>query len=355
MSTTPQSPIDGPGGPGGVIEVLTRDAIGPQLVIARATGDSLPSFGIAGTARVALAKHLALRISASGTRRCARSRAARERLARRAAGAPRRGSTRLEYRDGDRRVVLDGFLDDRHYVSPPSDTDNSSILMIDRETSARASAKGDLKRDKLQLQGQALGAPPATAARATSSTRRSTTSSASRISTRCASAAWRSRRIRSARTRAGPRRRASITISADVANIAGEHRRAATSRCSSSRPTCQYEQQTLRVDGAAGAAVPFGVGADPWPEAKLVVKWRPAFGPLELTATGGRKGRVPSLRERFDLAVGNPALGPEHASHAELRASYDDQRSRKGRGSHRSTSARAAPCVRRRTRPTWAS
>src|SRR5688500_1252980 len=65
VSTTPLSPIDGPGGPGGVIEVHTRDAIGPQLVIARLTGDSLPSFGMTGTARVALAEHWALRVSSS--------------------------------------------------------------------------------------------------------------------------------------------------------------------------------------------------------------------------------------------------------------------------------------------------
>src|SRR6478609_5974469 len=52
MSTTPQSPIDGPGGPGGVVEVITRDAIGSQLVIARLTGDTLPSYGVTGTARV---------------------------------------------------------------------------------------------------------------------------------------------------------------------------------------------------------------------------------------------------------------------------------------------------------------
>src|SRR5687767_12898006 len=45
VSTTPKSPIDGPGGPGGVIEVLTRDAIGPQVVVARVLGDSLPTFG----------------------------------------------------------------------------------------------------------------------------------------------------------------------------------------------------------------------------------------------------------------------------------------------------------------------
>src|SRR5687767_10507271 len=65
VSTTPQSPIDGPGGPGGVIEVHTRDAYGPQLVIARLTGDTLPSFGMTGTARVPLAKKLALRVSSS--------------------------------------------------------------------------------------------------------------------------------------------------------------------------------------------------------------------------------------------------------------------------------------------------
>jgi outer membrane receptor protein involved in Fe transport len=154
MSTTPQSPIDGPGGPGGVIEVHTRDAYGEQLVIARATGDSLPSFGITGTARVPLAKRLALRVAMSGLA------GARDmELASNASiGEQRRaatGSARLEYRDADTRVVVDGFLDDRHYVSPPSEESATApILMIDRETTMRASAKGDFKRDKLQLQGQ---------------------------------------------------------------------------------------------------------------------------------------------------------------------------------------------------------
>jgi outer membrane cobalamin receptor len=40
---------------------------------------------------------------------------------------------------------------------------------------------------------------------------------------------------------------------------------------------------------------------------------------LELTATTGYKGRVPTLRERFDLQNGNPDLGPEQALHTELR------------------------------------
>jgi outer membrane cobalamin receptor len=63
-----------------------------------------------------------------------------------------------------------------------------------------------------------------------------------------------------------------------------------------------------------------GVGADPWPEAKLVARWRPGFGGLELTGTVARKGRVPSLRERFDLVLGgNPKLAPEESYLYELR------------------------------------
>jgi hypothetical protein len=87
----------------------------------------------------------------------------------------------------------------------------------------------------------------------------------------------------------------------------------------------QFEHGTVRLDGAAGAAIPIGVAADPWPEAKLVGKWRPKYGALELTATLGRKGRVSTLRERFD-ATGNDALAPEQAEHAELRAVYHTDR-----------------------------
>src|SRR5262245_58645643 len=117
MATTPLSPIDGPGGPGGVIEVLTRDAYGEQLVIARASGDTLPSVGVTGTARVPLAKKLSLRIAMSGLA------GARDMTlpGNASIGEQRRsatGSSRLEYRTGDTRVVVDGFLDDRHYVSP---------------------------------------------------------------------------------------------------------------------------------------------------------------------------------------------------------------------------------------------
>jgi outer membrane cobalamin receptor len=81
----------------------------------------------------------------------------------------------------------------------------------------------------------------------------------------------------------------------------------------------QYEHRELRADLSAGAALPFGVDASPWPEVKGVVKYRPRAD-LELTGTGAYKGRTPSLRERFDSVNGNPDLEPERIAHAEVRA-----------------------------------
>jgi len=79
----------------------------------------------------------------------------------------------------------------------------------------------------------------------------------------------------------------------------------------------QYERHGFRADVSGGAAIPFGVDAKPWPEGKAVLKYR--YDSHEVTATGAYKGRVPSLRERFDSVSGNPALGPERVAHGELR------------------------------------
>jgi outer membrane receptor protein involved in Fe transport len=316
VATTPQSPIDGPGGPGGVIEVHTRDAIGPQVVIGRLTADSLPSFGMTGTARVALIPHLALRLSASGLGGArdldlpGQDTISERRYATTGAG-------RLEYRKGDRRIAADGFIDNRHYVSPPSDTMRSSILLIDRETSARASIKADDRFGSLQLQAQAWThylmrrsrsfADPALTSQQQVEHLSSLRSGAMALATR---PFWREFRWA-----------ASTTVDfekAVVSNIANDVVRGKTMVLEMAGDV-QYEHRALRADLAAGLAVPFGVPADPWPEGKAVVKYR-ARPDLELTATGAYKGRVPSLRERFDSDNGNAGLGTERIAHAELRA-----------------------------------
>jgi hypothetical protein len=315
VATTPQSPIDGPGGPGGVIEVLTRDAIGPQVVIGRLTADSLPSIGMTGTARVALAPSLALRLSASGLG------GARdlELPGDASIGEGRRAATgagRLEYRRGDRRIAVDGFLDTRSYVSPPSDTMRSAILLIDRETSARATIKVDDRIGALQLQAQAwthylgrrsrsyldpeLGSPQQL------EDLEALRSGATALATRPF--------LRDFRWAT------SVTVDferAVVSDIADQTVRGRTTVVAAAADL-QYERGRFRGDVAVGGAAPFGVDARPWPEAKAVARYRPR-NDLELTATAAYKGRVPSLRERFD-ENGNRELGPERIAHAELRA-----------------------------------
>ncbi|HEY5927873.1 MAG TPA: TonB-dependent receptor plug domain-containing protein, partial [Kofleriaceae bacterium] len=314
MSAAPQSPIDGPGGPGGVIEVLTRDAIGSQLVIARATSDTLPSFSVAGSARVALTRRLALRLSATGLAGTRDFDVASGSLDENRYATT--GSARLEYRSAAARLALDAFLDNRHYVSPPSDT--SSILLIDRETTMRALTKGDIKRDKLQLQGFAF-------VQHLSRRSRNFMDAAMTVEQRVEDLSA---------LRVGGQTLATHPIGKDARWVASASMARDSGRTevgtlvttgdlaiAEAAAALQYEKATMRLDGAAGAAVPIGVGADPWPEGKLTAKWRPAYGPVELIATAARKGRVPSLRERFDASFGgNAGLGPEHVTHGELRA-----------------------------------
>jgi outer membrane receptor protein involved in Fe transport len=317
VATTPQSPIDGPGGPGGVVEVHTRDAIGPQLVIGRVTSDSLPSLGIAGTGRVELARHLALRLSATGLG------GARDlELPHDASLGEHRyaatGAGRLEYRDGDRRVAVDGFLDSRHYVSPPSDTlDRSTILLIDRETSARASAKADDKLGTLQLQAQLwthylerrskFYADPSLTTETQVENLKALRSGAMALATQPF--------LRDFRWAL------STTVDFEKAAVSNIMNATVRGKTWIIEPAgdLQFERGRVRADLAAGVALPAGIDARPWPEAKAVVKVRP-IDDLELTATGAYKGRVPSLRERFDALNGNPDLGPERIAHAELRA-----------------------------------
>jgi outer membrane receptor protein involved in Fe transport len=316
ISTNPASPLDGPGGPGGVIEVLTRDAIGPQLVIARLTGDSLPTFGMTGMAKVALAKHLALRISMSGeagshdfeldgtTSKLDEGRHTAT------------GSTRLEYRRGKRRVVADGFLDSRHYLSPPADSDKGDLVMIDRELSARASVKADDEIGPLQLQGQAYAHYLARRSHHFADIHLEAPTSEDLYAMRTGGAVVAARSL-------GLRGRwvSSVSASRESAHVTSH-----TGQLSEGDATIieaasglAYDTTRWKLDGAVGVAVPIGLGASPWPETKLVATYRPRKG-TELVATGGYKGRVPSLRERFAPDTGDPALAPEKAWHGEVRA-----------------------------------
>ncbi len=321
VSTSPSSPIDGPGGPGGVIEVHTRDAIGEQLVQARIATDTAPGASAATTARVALGAHTALRVSMSGAI------GARDfTLPMDAAiGESRRsatGASRLEYRRGTRRLALDFGADDRHYVSPPSDERASSILLIDRETTLRGQGSFDDTLGSLQVQARLWADRLA---------RQSRSFLDPALTEQAAQERLRALRVGGqALVTQGlgkwARWAASLTVDRDSAHVATELRTTdASSMIVEAAADVQLEGRGLLVDVAVGVAAPFGLDADPWSEGKLDLRYRPLRG-LELAAIFARKGRAPSLRERFDPQTGNETLGPEIASHGELRVAAEGQR-----------------------------
>ena len=78
----------------------------------------------------------------------------------------------------------------------------------------------------------------------------------------------------------------------------------------------QFADGPYGVDAAVGMAAPFGIDAAFWPEAKVAATVRPVDG-VAVKLTGGRKGRLPTLRERFRLDIGNQELGPEQVWFAE--------------------------------------
>lgn len=321
VSTSPSSPIDGPGGPGGVVEVHTRDAIGAQLVRARIATDTAPGASAATTARVALGAHTALRISMSGAI------GARDFTLPMAAeiGESRRSATgagRLEYRRGARRLALDVGADDRHYVSPPSDEQAASILLIDRETTLRGQGSFDDKLGSLQVQGRLWVDRLARQSRSFLDPALTEQSAQERLrALRVGGQALATRPLGKWARWAG-----SLTVDRDSARVRSDSRAAdASSMIVEAAGDVQLEGRGLLVDLALGVAAPFGLEADPWPEAKLDVRYRPLRG-LELAAILARKGRTPSLRERFDPQTGNETLGPELASHGELRVTAEGQR-----------------------------
>jgi outer membrane cobalamin receptor len=72
-------------------------------------------------------------------------------------------------------------------------------------------------------------------------------------------------------------------------------------------------------------AAPFGIDAAFWPEAKLAATGRP-IQPVAIKLTLGRKGRLPTLRERFRLDIGNEELGPEQVWFAEWETALSPSR-----------------------------
>ncbi len=317
VSTSPASPLDGTGGPGGVVEVHTRNAIGARRVEAQVLGTSLPSAEVAATARHMLGRHLALRLSARGTlgdREFALT-APMSTVYLDEAKRGASGGARLEYRRGRRRIVADAWAQRRSYVVPPGDDGSLDVLLIDDEQSARIGISADDRVGKLRVQLRTY---------AQSLSRSSIVYDDVDLAVMLRQEQLRATRIGVAALANRPLGKrvhviASAAIDSENADVTGFDDRPAAGRTSIAELAAgaQAEWTRLRIDTAAGVAVPMGIGAAPWPEAKLTARYR-FDEALTIKLVGARKGRTPTLRERYRYGIGNAALGPVHATFGEL-------------------------------------
>ena len=319
VSSSPASPIDGTGGPGGVIEVHTRDAVGVPQLQARLQGSTLKSADAAATGRMMLGPHLALRVSATGALGMRDFSVAMPDDSRRRLDEQRQqaaGAIRLEYRRGKRRVVGDLWAQHRGFMVPPGEDGQMDILIVDGETAARASIAADQPVGAMQLRGRAYlhGLTRDSSYYADASlgqTTRTETLDAYRLGLSLLG----NRPLRKTMQLVAS---ASLdSEGADVGDMDGDVTggRATTASLATG---LQWESGPWKLDSAGGVAVPIGLGAAPWPELKFTGELSPRDRPVSFKVTGARKGRTPTLRERFRLDIGNRELGPEHAWFGEV-------------------------------------
>src|SRR5205823_9085349 len=162
IQLAPASPLEGPGGDGGVIEVQTLRAIGGRRVQARVEGGTAPEVEGALTGRVPAnaAETTGVRLSAGG--RYANpdypvtdSSGNRQKFFNQQYQVY--GAGRLEHQGERGRVALDAWYGHRSFAIPPSDTEGSAIQVVTGEDAARLVLGGDVNIKKLRIAMGAYG------------------------------------------------------------------------------------------------------------------------------------------------------------------------------------------------------
>jgi outer membrane receptor protein involved in Fe transport len=317
VSTSPASPIDGPGGPGGVVEIHTRDAYASEMLLTRVQATSLPSATASATGRTMLSKHFAARISttaAYGSRDFELVMPDDTTVALDEARRQSVGALRLEYQRGDRRVVTDLYMQQHGFVVPPQQDGSSSILAIDGEAQGRMAMSITDRFGPWKLQGtshyQTLFRDstyyddPQLMSQARSEELSARRTGANLLANRGLSPALHAI--------------ASATIDSEHASVEGFDGVSIAGRATVLQAAAglQYKRKRLQANVSGGLAVPVGLGAKPWPELKASSRLE-STETTQIELTVGHKGRVPTLRERFRMDIGNPSLGPERVLFAE--------------------------------------
>ncbi len=317
VSNAPASPIDGPGGNGGVVEVITRSAAGRARAFARASAGTAPGGRAAVSAKGELGEGFAIRASGTGSvdaRSFTIQPTGLPESSVDQSGRSAHGAVLLEHLGEGTRVGLDAAAGTQSYLVPPSQEDGADLTVIDRENTLRASLLGEVTRGDLRTSVRAFAHSLSRASRRYRDGNLAGVGALAQVDA--------SRYGAFARTDWQAYDTLGVTASAALISETGRETGDAGDGADGEVSVLQagaaarwaaFEWAT--VDAAAGAAVPLSGGADPWPEARLALELTSDWA--DLTLIGARKGRVPTLRERFQPNTGNPAIGPEHSTYAE--------------------------------------
>lgn len=317
VSNAPASPIDGPGGNGGVVEVITRSAAGRARAFVRASAGTAPGGRAAVSAKGELGEGFAVRVSGTG------SVDARD-FTIRPTGLPEstvdqsgrsaHGAVLVERVGEGTRVGLDVAAGRQSYLVPPSEDDGADLTLIDGETTLRASLLGEVSGETVRTSVRAFAH----------------TLERSSLRYRDGNLAGVGARADVEASRYGAFARSDwqafdallLTGSASIINERGRESGDAGDGADGEVSVLQAGAaarwaafEWWSIDAAAGAAVPLSGGGEAWPEARLSLELTSEAADLTLIAA--RKGRVPTLRERFQPNTGNAAIAPEHSSYAE--------------------------------------
>jgi outer membrane cobalamin receptor len=328
VQLAPASPLEGPGGDGGIVDVTTLRAVGPRRIEARAVGGSTPYAEGALTGRVPLTRSGELGLRASAGAHFAQPGYPVTNPANDApAGFFGRdtqeySALRLEWAHARARVTGDAWYGHRDYFIPPAEDVGSLLQHIIDQHSARTVFGAELGVREWRL---AFGAYGMFLSQATdffgdfTLTRRTATQKLfdARVGVAAqVERAWSWRGVRGLIT-------ARLSVDGEGAAIdqttlpSGAH--ASTSGRSiwgMAAVGARLTWRWLSVDAAVGALVPFENAGATWPEAKLTITFRPTRF-CSLLLIGARKGRLPTIRELYDPIQGNPLLDPELVLHGE--------------------------------------
>ncbi len=320
VSGAPASPIDGLGGPGGIVEVHTFDAYGNSAARVRVAAGSLPEYRFSGTARGDVAG-IATRLNfhaARQNRLLLQEDGAIPSLRQNQWTAGARG--RFEKRFGNRRLGLDLSLLNKSYVVPPGADGIRAITSVDKESQESIAATLSDRWGKMNVDVFLHGAHltkhsrflPAPGGVETGFENLRGLSLGGRMVV--------SRYLNNQLALLG-------SVAADYAQA--ESKRAQITETGNTQATnaalgITFNNGSWDIRLAGGITVPISVGDSPWLEYKFSTTWKVAKY-TKLNVVAARKGRLPTIREFFQDGTGNKELNPEVADYASLGGSYQSE------------------------------